>query len=80
MELPQPLAHGQAEIAEAKLAALRAYEADPYLRDANKTIWRLFQSSLDLEDAVESAHWCDEGSGGSPTILASPSASCGCSP
>ena len=51
----------KAEIAEAKLAALRAYEADPYLRDANKTIWRLFQSSLDLEDAVESAHWCDEG-------------------
>jgi eukaryotic-like serine/threonine-protein kinase len=49
------------EIAEAKLAALHAYEADPYLRDANKTIWRLFQSSLDLEDAVESAHWCDEG-------------------
>ena len=34
----------KAEIAEAKLAALRAYEADPYLRDANKTIWRLFQS------------------------------------
>ncbi len=51
----------KAEIAEAKLAALRAYEADPYLRDANTTIWRLFQSSLDLEDAVESAHWCDEG-------------------
>ena len=51
----------KAEIAEAKLAALRAYEADPYLRDANKTIWRLFQSSLDLEDAVEATHWCDEG-------------------
>ena len=51
----------KSEIAEAKLAALRAYEADPYLRDANKTVWRLFQSSLDLEDAVESAHWCEEG-------------------
>jgi serine/threonine-protein kinase len=51
----------KSEIAEAKLAALRAYEADPYLRDANKTIWRLFQSSLDLEDAVEAAHWCEEG-------------------
>ncbi|MGH7580205.1 MAG: hypothetical protein ACREM9_08535, partial [Gemmatimonadales bacterium] len=49
------------QIAEAKLAALRAYEADPYLRDANKTIWRLFQSSLDLEDAVEATHWCEEG-------------------
>jgi serine/threonine-protein kinase len=51
----------KAQIAEAKVAALRAYEADPYLRDANKTIWRLFQSSLDLEDAVEAAHWCAEG-------------------
>ncbi len=51
----------KAQIAEAKLAALRAYEADPYLRDANKTIWRLFQSSLDLEDAVEAVHWCEEG-------------------
>ncbi|HUR94744.1 MAG TPA: protein kinase [Gemmatimonadales bacterium] len=51
----------KSQIPEAKLAALRAYEADPYLRDANKTIWRLFQSSLDLEDGVEAAHWCEEG-------------------
>ncbi len=51
----------KAQSAEAKLAALRAYEADPYLRDANKTLWRLFQSSLDLEDGVEAVHWCDEG-------------------
>jgi eukaryotic-like serine/threonine-protein kinase len=51
----------KAQNAEAKLAALRAYEADPYLRDANKTVWRLFQSSLDLEDRVEATHWCGEG-------------------
>ena len=51
----------KAEFAEAKLAALRAYEADPYLRDANKTVWRLFQASLELEDGVEAAHWCSEG-------------------
>jgi TolB-like protein len=51
----------KAQNAEAKLAALRAYEADPYLRDANKTVWRLFQSSLDLEDGVEAEHWCGEG-------------------
>jgi len=51
----------KAQIAEGKLAALRAYEADPYLRDANKTIWRLFQTSLDLEDAVEAVHWCETG-------------------
>jgi len=47
--------------ADAKLAALRAYGADPYLRSANLTIWRLFQSSLDLEDPREAKHWCQEG-------------------
>jgi serine/threonine-protein kinase len=47
--------------AEAKLAALKAYEADPYLKTANLTVWRLFQSSLDLEDGVEAKHWCTEG-------------------
>jgi len=46
---------------EAKLAGLRAYEADPYLKTANVTVWRLFQSSLDLEDGVEAKHWCEEG-------------------
>jgi eukaryotic-like serine/threonine-protein kinase len=49
------------EVGEAKLAALRAYEADPYLKTANLTVWRLFQSSLDLEDGVEARHWCQEG-------------------
>jgi serine/threonine protein kinase/tetratricopeptide (TPR) repeat protein len=49
------------ETAEAKLAALRAYEADPYLTNANLTLWRLFSTSLDLEDAVEAKHWCAEG-------------------
>src|SRR5215216_3335800 len=49
------------ETAEAKLAALRAYEADPYLAKANLTVWRLFATSLDLEDGVEAKHWCDEG-------------------
>jgi serine/threonine-protein kinase len=46
---------------EAKLAALRAYEADPYLSNANVTLWRLFTTSYDLEDAVEAKKWCDEG-------------------
>jgi tetratricopeptide (TPR) repeat protein len=49
------------ETAEAKLAALRAYDADPYLTNANLTIWRLFSTSLDLEDGVEARHWCGEG-------------------
>ena len=49
------------ETAEAKLAALRAYDADPYLTNANLTLWRLFSTSLDLEDGVEAKHWCEEG-------------------
>jgi serine/threonine-protein kinase len=49
------------ETGQAKLAALKAYEADPYLTNANVTIYRLFSTSLDLEDAVEARHWCDEG-------------------
>jgi eukaryotic-like serine/threonine-protein kinase len=51
----------RSQTAEGKLAALRAYEADPYLTTANLTLWRLFESSLDLEDGVESSHWCAEG-------------------
>jgi tetratricopeptide (TPR) repeat protein len=47
--------------AEAKLAALRAYDADPYLSNANVTVWRLFGLSYDLDDAIEAKHWCDEG-------------------
>ncbi|HEU5262790.1 MAG TPA: protein kinase [Gemmatimonadales bacterium] len=47
--------------AEAKLAALHAYEADPYLANASSVLWRLYSSSLDLEDGVEAARWCDEG-------------------
>ena len=52
---------GQSATAEAKLAALRAYEADPYLVTAKRTVWRLFQASLDLEDRVEAEKWCAEG-------------------
>jgi TolB-like protein len=48
-------------LAEAKLAALRAYDADPYLTNANVTVWRLFTTSYDLEDVVEARNWCDEG-------------------
>jgi serine/threonine-protein kinase len=48
-------------LAEAKLAALRAYDADPYLTNANVTVWRLFTTSYDLEDVVEARNWCEEG-------------------
>jgi serine/threonine-protein kinase len=51
----------QGEIAEGKLAALRAYEGDPYLTNVHLTLWRLASSSVDLADEVEARHWCEEG-------------------
>jgi eukaryotic-like serine/threonine-protein kinase len=51
----------QSQSSLAKIAALRAYQADPYLASAQQTLWRLFQTSLDLEDAKESRRWCEEG-------------------
>jgi eukaryotic-like serine/threonine-protein kinase len=48
-------------LGEAKLAAMRAYTADPYLTNANITLWRLFSTSYQLDDAVEAKKWCDEG-------------------
>ena len=45
---------------DAKSTAGEAYKADPYLTDANKTVWRLFQLSHDLEFGVEAKKPCDE--------------------
>jgi TolB-like protein len=53
--------------AQAKLAAVRAYQADPYLANAERTLWRLFQTSLDLEDGPEARRWCAEGQRRFPT-------------
>ncbi len=47
---------------DAKLAGLRAYEADAYLRDAPQLLNRLFTASYDLSQFAEAAHWCEEGS------------------
>jgi TolB-like protein len=46
---------------DGKLMADDAYRMDPYLTDANKTVWRLFQASMDLDQTTESKKWCDEG-------------------
>ena len=61
------LLNNKSETSEGKLAALRAYEADPYLTNASVVVWRLFQNSLDLEDAVEAPRWCAEGQRRFPT-------------
>ncbi len=48
------------QMAEAKMAATRAYEADAYLRTADVILWRLFSTSYDLQDQVDATHWCRE--------------------
>jgi tetratricopeptide (TPR) repeat protein len=55
------LSANKGDIAGGKLAALRSYEADKYLESANLTVWRLFISSLDLQDDIEAERWCEEG-------------------
>jgi serine/threonine-protein kinase len=55
------LLSGQGQTAESKLAAVRSYEADPYLSSAKQTLSSLFDASFDLEDKVEAEHWCTEG-------------------
>ena len=49
------------EVAEAKLNALRAYESDPFLENANLTLWRIFLASWNLQDVVEARRYCQEG-------------------
>jgi eukaryotic-like serine/threonine-protein kinase len=49
------------KFSEAKLAAQSAYDSDPYLKDIDRTIWRLFQNSIDLNDRVEAEKWCSVG-------------------
>jgi len=55
------LLSGKGQTAESKLAAVRSYEADPYLSSAKQTLHSLFSASFDLEDQVEATHWCEEG-------------------
>ena len=49
------------KFADAKIAAERAYQSDPYLKDVNRTIWRLFQNSLELNLPQEADKWCKVG-------------------
>ena len=48
-------------VAEGQIAATEAYEKDPYLKNANTTVWRLFGTALDLEDERSATRWCAEG-------------------
>lgn len=55
------------EVAEAKLQAQRAYNADPFLENANLTLWRIFTASYSLGDAIEAPRYCAEGARRFPT-------------
>lgn len=49
------------EITEAQLKAQQSYEADPFLQNANLTLWRLFSASWDLQNGHEARNACAEG-------------------
>jgi DNA-binding SARP family transcriptional activator/TolB-like protein len=51
----------QAEFAEAKWAAERAYEEDAFLADARRILFLLCQNSIELRDWAEVTRWCSEG-------------------
>ena len=53
--------NGKNKFSDAKLAAQRAYESDPYLKDADRTVWRLFQNSVAMGNRTESEKWCNFG-------------------
>jgi TolB-like protein len=55
------LLNTKSEFAEAKLAAQQAYDSDPYLKDIDKTIWRLFDNSVALNSRIEAEKWCTIG-------------------
>jgi tetratricopeptide (TPR) repeat protein len=48
-------------VAEAMVAARKAYETDSYLRSAPSILWAMYSTSYNLEQFTDAIHWCDEG-------------------
>jgi hypothetical protein len=46
---------------QAKLDALRAFEADAFLTSAQDVLWLLYTTSYDLEQFPDAVQYCDEG-------------------
>jgi tetratricopeptide (TPR) repeat protein len=42
-------------------AARDSYDADPFLENANLTLWRMTRTQWDLGDDRQTRRWCDEG-------------------
>ena len=55
------LLQNNGDIAGAKVAAQRSYEEDPFLSNANLTLWRLASTSWELQSVTEAEKWCQEG-------------------
>lgn len=46
---------------QAMVTARRSYETDPYLQNADVTLFRVFSAALELPDEQEARTWCLEG-------------------
>ncbi|MGD8279176.1 MAG: hypothetical protein PVH00_14155 [Gemmatimonadota bacterium] len=49
------------DVAEAKMSAMQAYQADPFLENTNLTLWRIFTASWSLGDGIEAQRACEDG-------------------
>jgi serine/threonine-protein kinase len=47
--------------AQAKTAALMAYEKDAYLTNTDRVLWKLYATSYDLQQFPDAIKYCDEG-------------------
>ena len=52
--------YARADYADAYMAALRAYQTDAYLDDAEQTLNRLFLTAYEMGDDALARNWCDE--------------------
>ncbi|HEY0779817.1 MAG TPA: hypothetical protein VGD56_17760, partial [Gemmatirosa sp.] len=57
---------------DVKLAATRAYEADPYLAGADRLLFRLFSISYDLAQFADARRYCAEMARRFPTVPSRP--------
>jgi serine/threonine-protein kinase len=55
------LQEAKGEFGEAKQAAKRAYEEDAFLAEAQAIVFRLSNTSLELEEFEDAIHWAKEG-------------------
>jgi TolB-like protein len=60
------------EFAEAKVKALLAYHADPFLDNADVTLWRIFLAAWNLQDGVEARRYCQESAHRFPSFFRVP--------